>query len=119
METDGGRKQAEHLWSQACQAGEEGIKLKFLRERILNLFHSYAFDASTSKGCPEPGEGLQISKREPEVLCKGIPAIPAGMLHQGPTSTPSCKSFSMIRSSRRHVQGCDLTGIRYVVGWLL
>lgn len=51
--------------------------LKLLGEGILNLFHSWLVDASTSKGCSEPGEGLKISKREPEVLHKGIPAIPA------------------------------------------
>lgn len=74
---------------------------------------------------PEPGEGLQISKREPEVLCKGIPAIAASK------SAPAGAQLQRLRANARsmwdkqeqqdtaHLQGCDLTGIRYVVGWLL
>ncbi|GAB0183743.1 hypothetical protein GRJ2_000839600 [Grus japonensis] len=59
---------------QACQASEEGFKLKLLGDNNLNQSHSYQFDASASNRCPEPGKRSQVSKRTPEVQPKGIPA---------------------------------------------
>ncbi|GAB0182853.1 hypothetical protein GRJ2_000750600 [Grus japonensis] len=58
---------------QACQAGEEGSKLKLPGERNLIPSHSYQFDASAINRHPEP-EGSQASRRAPEVQHKVIPA---------------------------------------------
>lgn len=71
--------------------------MKLLGEGILNPFHSYSFDASTSKRCPEPGEGLQISRRNAEMLCKGIPAI-AGSTPSGAQLKYLCPNAHNMRA---------------------
>lgn len=69
-------RRGKDLQSQACQAGEEGFKLKSLEKDNLNPSNSYQFDASASNRCPEPREGSQISRTAPKEQHEGISATP-------------------------------------------
>lgn len=97
---------------------EEGFKLKLPRDRNLSPSLSYQFDARASKRCPEPGEGMQVSRRAPEEQHNGIPATPSSKSGSSGAQLKFLYANACSIGSKHeeletctHLQGCDHIGI--------
>ena len=86
-----------------------------LWEGNLNLSHCYQFGAGPSSTCPEPGGGLQVSKRAPERQEKGIRASKSALLGAQLKclygNTCSMRNKQEELKKRICLQGYDLTDI--------